>query len=130
MNRTRQRRSPDASDQGSAAVEFAILLPALLLLILGTIEFGRIYWARTTVQYAIDDAARYAMINTAATATQIRDRALASAIGLPAEDLSFTVDLSEVGYVSIAGQYDFDPIAGSTFIHSIQLQTATRVPRS
>ena len=126
---SRKNRHHRSWDEGSSAVEFAILLPVLVMLMLGFIEFGRALWARTTVQYAIDEAARYAMIYTTASATQIRDRAFASATGLPAADLTFTVDLSEAGYVSIIGQYNFSPIAGSSFIHAIPLQTTTRMPR-
>ncbi len=35
-------------ERGAAAVEFAILLPLLLMLVLGTIEFGRAYNAQIT----------------------------------------------------------------------------------
>jgi hypothetical protein len=42
-------------------VEFALMLPILLLMILGIIEGGRIIWAFVTVQNAAREAARYAV---------------------------------------------------------------------
>ncbi len=48
----------DAS--GSAAVEFALVLPVLLLLSLGALELGRLFWSYHIATAAVRDAARYA----------------------------------------------------------------------
>jgi Flp pilus assembly protein TadG len=45
-------------DRGAAAVEFAILLPLILLLLLGIIDFGRLYNARLTVTHSAREAVR------------------------------------------------------------------------
>ncbi|GAB4526497.1 MAG: hypothetical protein Kow0063_00810 [Anaerolineae bacterium] len=47
--------------RGQSLVEFALILPILLLLILGIIEGARIIWAYITVQNAAREAARYAI---------------------------------------------------------------------
>ena len=47
--------------KGQSLVEFALILPILLLLILGIIEGARIIWAYITVQNAAREAARYAV---------------------------------------------------------------------
>ena len=47
--------------RGQSLVEFALILPILLLLLLGIIEGGRIIWAYITVQNAAREAARYAV---------------------------------------------------------------------
>ncbi len=50
-----------ATDQeGQGLVEFALILPVLLLLVLGIIEFGRLMVAISSVSTASRDAARYA----------------------------------------------------------------------
>jgi Flp pilus assembly protein TadG len=48
----------ESSERGAAAVEFAILLPLLLMLVLGTIEFGRAYNAQITLTNAARDGVR------------------------------------------------------------------------
>lgn len=47
--------------KGVAAVEFAILLPMLLLIAFGITEFGRAMYTYNTLVKATRDAARYAM---------------------------------------------------------------------
>ncbi|HEY4666140.1 MAG TPA: TadE/TadG family type IV pilus assembly protein [Anaerolineales bacterium] len=54
--------SEKASDgAGQGMVEFVIILPVLLLLILGIVEFGRLLTAISSVSTASRDAARYAV---------------------------------------------------------------------
>src|SRR5512143_2460198 len=43
---------------GSAAVEFAVTAPVLILLMFGMIEAGRALWAQNSLQYAVERAAR------------------------------------------------------------------------
>ena len=54
---------------GSAAVEFALSLPLPLLLLFGTIEFGRLLWTQNSIQYAVEQAARCAAMGQTAGAT-------------------------------------------------------------
>lgn len=48
-------------NKGQGLVEFALILPILLMLLLGIIEGARIIWAYVTVQNAAREAARYAV---------------------------------------------------------------------
>lgn len=65
MNQTRTR-----DEQGSAAVEMALLAPMLGALVLVVIFGGRLALARQTVQAAAADAARAASISRTADAAQ------------------------------------------------------------
>lgn len=68
------------SDRGAAAVEFALVLPILLLVVCGIIDFGRAYNAKITLTHAAREAARvWALGGTAADTTA---RAQATATGL------------------------------------------------
>jgi Flp pilus assembly protein TadG len=59
MRFAQQNRAFDrAGCAGNAAVEFALIIPVLLLLIIGIYEFGRAYWIQNTVQYAAEQTAR------------------------------------------------------------------------
>ena len=49
-------------DRGAAAVEFALLLPVLLLLVFGIIDFGRALNAQITLTQAAREGARLAAL--------------------------------------------------------------------
>jgi Flp pilus assembly protein TadG len=49
-------------DRGAAAVEFALMLPMLLLLVFGLIDFGRALYAQITLTQAAREGARLAAL--------------------------------------------------------------------
>ena len=52
-------------EEGSAAIEAAIVLPVLLLAAIGSVEFGRGFWTYHTMLLAVEEAGRYAMVYAA-----------------------------------------------------------------
>lgn len=59
-------------DRGAAAVEMALMLPLLLLLVFGIIDFGRMLNAQISVTEAAREGARAATIDRSAGAAQAR----------------------------------------------------------
>lgn len=60
----RRRGTPfGRAEEGVTAIEFAIVMPVFLLLVFGVFEFGRAFWIWNTMQVAVDEGGRYAMIN-------------------------------------------------------------------
>ena len=58
-------RSPSrhpGGEQGATAVETALVISTLLLLIFGAIEFGQAFWTYNTMVLAIEEAGRYAIV--------------------------------------------------------------------
>jgi Flp pilus assembly protein TadG len=51
-------------EKGAELLEFAFVLPLLLLICLGTIEFGRAYYTYNILAKALRDGARYAATST------------------------------------------------------------------
>jgi len=49
-------------DRGAAAVEFALVLPVLVLLLFGIIEFGLVFDAQLTITHAAREGARVASV--------------------------------------------------------------------
>jgi Flp pilus assembly protein TadG len=74
-------------DHGAAAVELAIVLPLLLLLVCGIIDFGRLLNAQITLSAAAREGARWAALSQPG----VPGRVSAAAAGLsPAPSTSFT----------------------------------------
>jgi Flp pilus assembly protein TadG len=68
------------SERGAVAVEFAILAPVLVMVLLGIVEFGRAYDAQITLSGAAREGARSMAIGNNATAA--RNAAKVAAAGL------------------------------------------------
>jgi Flp pilus assembly protein TadG len=65
-------------DSGAAAVEFAIILPILLLIIAGIVDFGRAYFTQVTLTNAAREGARAAVVRVSPPEVQTRTQ---SALG-------------------------------------------------
>lgn len=49
----------------SPAIEFAVIFPVFVLMVIGAIEMGLVLWGRTSMNYAASMAARYAFVHAA-----------------------------------------------------------------
>jgi len=56
-------RNQPSRDRGASLVEFALISPFLLLLLLGTIEFGYVFGQYNEVRHAAREGARYAAVS-------------------------------------------------------------------
>jgi Flp pilus assembly protein TadG len=75
-------------DTGAAAVEFALILPILVLLLCGIVDFGRAYNARITLSNAARESVRVWALGgtTEETTTAAND----AAVGLTVTDVTPT----------------------------------------
>lgn len=71
---------PAPSSRGQALVEFAFVLPILLLLLIGILDFGRAIFAYNSVSNAARSATRVAIVDQ--NFTEIEAAALREAVGL------------------------------------------------
>ncbi len=76
---TRPRRGDDA---GAAAVEFALVMPLLFLLVFGIIDFGRAYQAKVELTHASREGVRVWALTQDAVAAGDRTRAAAPSLEL------------------------------------------------
>lgn len=60
-----------ARDEGQALIEFALLLPVILLLILGLLDLGRAVAQENTLAFAAREATRYAIVHGSNSASPV-----------------------------------------------------------
>ncbi|MET4589093.1 TadE/TadG family type IV pilus assembly protein [Arthrobacter sp. 754] len=72
----------DRKERGAVAVEMAIVLPLLLLILLGIIEFGRALNVQVSLTQAAREGARYAAIHHSEAGLDVSGTALAAAPAL------------------------------------------------
>ena len=54
---------------GAAATEFALVAPALCMVLYGTMEFGRMAWTQQALNFAVEEAARCASVTPSVCGT-------------------------------------------------------------
>jgi Flp pilus assembly protein TadG len=96
--RHRPARGSDRA-RGSIAVEYAIVLPALLMFLLGLVDAGRLFWSYTTLSRSVAAASRCAAVDTinCRTAAAVQSYAAVQAWGLGLASSAFTVTTAACG---------------------------------
>ncbi|GAA1829909.1 TadE/TadG family type IV pilus assembly protein [Microlunatus capsulatus] len=70
------------SERGAAAVEFALVLPLLVLLFAGVAEMGRIYYLQATLSGAAREGARVMALRNDAGASRAAVRSAAGSVAV------------------------------------------------
>jgi Flp pilus assembly protein TadG len=103
------------SQRGAAAVEFALVLPVLVLLVMGIMELGRAYNAKITLTEAAREGVRAMAINNSQTAAKTVAQSAASALypRLGDSDFSFSSNNCVIGSpVTVTISYKFSTLTG------------------
>lgn len=108
------------SDKGSVAVEMAILLPVLILLLFGMLEFGRALNTQATLNHAAREAVRVMAISKSISGTQ--SKAIASA-----PTLSPSLTPANVQIVGTCPTNPTSPNASVSVTLNYQLTTLTGI---
>lgn len=117
--------------RGAALTEFALFAPVLIFLMLGTIELGRLFWMRASLQFAAEDSARLAL-----AAPDVTDAQLAAVVGhrlgspLPA-GLTVTIERDRAGgqdFVTVRVAGRFDSAVGAIPFAAVPVEGRARVP--
>ncbi len=111
------RRRDSHRARAAAVVEFAVVLPLLLLILFGIIEYGYTFMVRLTVQHAAREGCRVASLSTStpaevaakvAQAMGGRAYTLTTVAGICEETVTVTVprdDVAITGFFTIAESY-------------------------
>ena len=107
MFRNRNTRRRQSDRHGLAMIEFAMVLPIMIMVVLGVIEFARAFEVSTILETAAREGARLGMLSNIdtedLTANQrvIQDvKRFVAATGVPADDLEVTITGWEVNDIA------------------------------
>lgn len=106
--------------RGGAAIEFGILAPVLFTMLLGGLEFGRMFYVRQGLEGVVEAAARYYMLNptiasSAVTSYMQTQPMLGGSIGLVTFGYTDTTSCNANSHVTctiVTGSYSFSFVAG------------------
>lgn len=117
-------------DRGASLVEFAMLAPLLILLVLGIVELGYKFSQFNELRHGVREGARYAAVSqpdiTGDSAVTQADviQAVCDAIDLPGTSLSITLAHESGGsgnrldYANVTVQASVSPLTGAPIISS------------
>ena len=109
-------RSLRRDDRASSGIQFALVLPVFLSMVLGLMDVGRLLWTQNTVAKAAKKAARFAIVNGStsgvpATATTITANVAGHLAGLsqaPTVTVAWDPDNAPGGLVTVEVSYPFE----------------------
>jgi len=94
--------------QGQALVELALVLPILIMLIMGTIEFGRIFHSYLLITNAAREGARAGIVGLDDTAIRTRVKDVSVSLALADSQISIEpIQNSRVRGVPLTIQVDY-----------------------
>jgi Flp pilus assembly protein TadG len=137
----RLRGSRRAGRRGASAVEFAVVLPVLVTIVLGCVDFGRFAYNYIAVNNAARAGAAYAMMNNYTSTTQstwqsgvttAAQQEMTNQMGYSSSNMTVpapvvTLESSGLRRVQVTASYPFQTIvtwnfAGYGIPHSLTLQ--------
>lgn len=102
------------SERGAAAVEFAIALPVLLILLLGIVEFGRAYQTQATLAAAAREGVRILAIQDDAAAARAAVQTASAVLepGVSDADIAVTAVPCDAGNAIVTITYHLPFLTG------------------
>ena len=126
----RQRVKRLTRDDGTVAIEFAVVGLLFFALLLGSIELGRAMWMRNSVQFAAEEAARWALVqtteNSSAVVNYARERLTGSSAS--ATITAPYVTVAGVRYVTVTVTQVFTPVTTLVSTGIITITGQARMP--
>jgi len=122
-------RRHDESVRGQSLVEFALVLPVFLLLLIGVAEFGRAWMTRNILTGASREAVRIAAVQGNTASALSRANTILSSAGISGASVNIADDGAPYGTCSVTVSYAF-PITVAGFLPglggtNVMLSTST-----
>ncbi len=133
--------------QGSMAIEFAFVGPLFIVILMAVLEFGRMFWHQSSLQFAVEQVGRVAMAeytrsywaddsqSDSALATIVKNTAAASdndnIVGWDGDSVTFSYTTETSGtpnFLVVTGTVNFEFLVPLIPVPDITLRARTRVP--
>lgn len=122
--------------RGQSLVEFSLALPVIFILVLGIIEGGRLVFSLTTLDFAVEEGGRLAILPGTASASTVQSHVSDNAnfIDVPAGAVNVSVNNGAKTYTSrtsgdrvvVSASYTFSPIVTSVFGLNLTMTLSAR----
>jgi hypothetical protein len=98
-----------SNERGAAVVELALVLPILLTVLLGIVEFGRAYNTKISLTHAAREGARAAAVGYDDDEVEDVVKDAATTLPLTDADIDIVGDCDDPGDpIEVSASYDFD----------------------
>lgn len=119
--------------RGASAVEFAMVAPIFLIMSMGVVEMGRAMFIKSALQFAVEETARYAIVTSTATTSDLETYAATSlsnsGTNVSGATFSVTQEIADSRtYMSIVATYSFTVIIPIVSLPDMTLNAKSRVP--
>ena len=113
-------------EKGQGLVEFSLVLPLFLLLLVGVAEFGRAWMTRNILTGAAREAVRIAAVQGNASSATTRAKNILSSAGINGASVILSDDGNAYGTCAATVSYDF-PLTVAGFLPGL---SGTSIPLS
>ena len=117
--------------KGSVAVEFALIIPVALMILIGIVEVGRAMWVRASLQFVAEEGARYMMVHQNASDADLSAFALEKLVGIDPASVELSLvreTLDGTDFVTINATFQFQYVASLIGGEPFVLTGSSRAP--
>jgi Flp pilus assembly protein TadG len=117
--------------KGSVAIEFALIIPVALMILVGIIEVGRAMWVRTSLQFVAEEGARYMMVHQNASDADLSAFALEKLVGVDPASVELSLvreTLDGTDFVTINATFQFQYVVSLITGEPFTLTGSSRAP--
>jgi len=125
--------SQSRRERGTTAVELALMIPLITMLVVGCIDLGRGVWAKHSLEHVVGDAVRWAAVNGDSSSSPMTEATMETRVRsalpyLDSEELTVTTTWSPNNRpgsdVTVNLSYNFDPIIPFMSMEAFALSAA------
>jgi Flp pilus assembly protein TadG len=116
-------------ERGISAIELAVVLGALIMIIFGTLQFGRAFAARNEMSHALSEAVRLVHLDPDTTTGEIVSYLETELAAYGAGELDVTIsEISGTSYMEVLVSFPFEVSIPFSSVSELTLRVKTLAP--